>query len=91
MAASAQLTHFKKVYKKIYSKEYHFMEQSLHELKSEEVAVAKTGSILTEVETADTLVVESLPLTAHLSLLTDPFFFYFSFFQLPDLLFYNIL
>jgi len=51
--------------------------------------VAKTGSIPTVVETAHTLAVESLSLTAHLSPLADPFFFNSFFLQLPDLLFYN--
>jgi len=66
------------------------VEQSLCKLEAEEVAVAKMGSIPTEVEIADTLVVESLSLTVHLSPLADLFFFVFSFSQLPDLLFYNI-
>jgi len=66
------------------------MEQSLCELKAEEVKVVKMGSIPTEVETADTLVVESLSLTAHLLPLADSFFFNSSFSQLPNLLFYNI-
>ena len=65
------------------------MEQGLCELKTKEVEVAKTGSIPTEVETVDTPVMESLSLTAHLSPLADPFFFNFSFSQLPDLFFYN--
>ena len=65
------------------------MEQSLCELEAEEAKVAKTGSIPTVVETADTLVVESLSLTFHLLPLADLFFFDSSFSQLPDLLFYN--
>jgi len=67
------------------------VEQGLCKLEAEEVVVAKTGSIPTEVETADTPVVESLSLTVHPLPLTDLFFFDFSFSQLPDLLFYNIL
>jgi len=67
------------------------VEQGLCKLEAEEVVVAKMGSIPTEVEIADTLVVESLPLTACLLPLADLFFFDFSFSQLPDLLFYNIL
>jgi len=80
MAVSAWLTHLKKVYKKIYSKEYCLVEQSLCKLKAEEVVVAKMGSIPTEVETADTLVVESLSLMACLLPLADLFFFNFFFF-----------
>ena len=80
MAVSTQLTHLEKVYEKIHSKEYHFMEQDLYELKAEEAEVAKMGSIPTVVETAYTLVVESLSLMAHLLPLADPFFFNSSFF-----------
>jgi len=64
------------------------VEQSLCELEAEE---AKMGSIPTVVETAYTLVVESLSPTAHLLPLADLFLFNSSFFQLPDLLFYNTL
>ena len=78
--ASAWLTRLEKVYEKICSKEYCLVEQSLCELEAEEVVVAKMGSIPTEVETADTLVVESLSLMAYLSPLADLFFFNFSFF-----------
>ena len=56
------------------------MEQSFHELKAEEIEVAKTGSNLTVMETANTLVVESLSLMACLSPLADLFFFNSSFF-----------
>jgi len=55
------------------------VEQSLYELETEEVKMAKTDSILTEVETADTLIVESLSPTAYSSPLADPFFFNSSF------------
>jgi len=55
------------------------VEQGLCELEAEEVVVAKTGSIPTEVETADTLVVESLSLMACLLPLADLFFFNSSF------------
>jgi len=89
MAVSTQLTCLKKVCEKIYSKEYYLVEQSLCKLETEEVVVAKMGSILTEVEIANTLVVESLPLMACLLPLADLFFFDSSFFQLPDLLFYD--
>jgi len=51
--------------------------------------VAKTGFIPTVVELAYILVVESLSLTAHLLPLVDLFFSNSSFFQLPDLLFYD--
>jgi len=91
MAASAWLTCLKKVHEKIHFKEYCFVEQGLCELETEEVVVAKMGSIPTEVEIADTPVMESLSLAVHLSLLVDLFFFNSSFFQLPDLLFYNTL
>jgi len=77
MAAFAHLTHLKKLYKKIYSKEYCFVEQSLCELKAEK---AKMGSNPTVVEIADTQVVESLSLIAHLLPLTDLFFLSSSFF-----------
>ena len=63
------------------------MEQSLCELKAEETEVAKMGFNPTVVETADTLVVESL--LVHLLSLADLFLFDSFFFQLPDLLFYN--
>jgi len=89
LSAHAQLTCFKKIHEQIYSKEYHFVEQDLCELEAEEIEVAKMGSNPAEVETADTLVVGSLSPTAHPLLLADPFFFDFSFSQLPDLLFYN--
>ena len=91
ITASTQLTHFKKVYKKIYSKEYCLVEQSLCELEAEEVEVAKMGSIPTVVETVYILVVESLSLMACTSPLADLFFFNSSFSQLLDLLFYNTL
>ena len=47
------------------------------------------GSNPAVVETADTPVVESLSLVVHLLLLADLFLFNSSFFQLPDLLFYD--
>ena len=75
----------------MHSKEYHFVKQSLCELKAEEAEVAKMGSNPTVVETVDILVVESLSLMAYLSPLADLFFFNSSFSQLPDLLFYNTL
>ena len=67
------------------------MEQSLHKLETEEVVVAKIGSIPTEVETANIPVVKSLSPTAHLLPLVDLFLFDSSFFQLPDLFFYDTL
>ena len=51
MSASVCLTYLEKLYKKICSKEYCFVKQSLCELEAEK---AKTGSNLTVVETADT-------------------------------------
>jgi len=80
MVVSAWLTCLEKVHKKIYSKEYCLVEQSLYELETKEVAVAKTGSNPAKIKTADTLVVESLSLTVHPLLLADPFFFDSSFF-----------
>jgi len=71
------------------SKELHLAEQSLYELETEENVGAKTGSNLTVMETAYTLAVKSLSLTAHPSPLADPFFLNSSFFQLPDLLSFN--
>ena len=59
------------------------MEQSLCKLEAEETEVAKvakTGSIPTEVETANTWVVESLSPTVCLLSLADLFFFNSSFF-----------
>ena len=50
MFALTCLTHFKKIYKKIHSKEYHFVKQSLYELEAEE---AKMGFNSIVVETAD--------------------------------------
>ena len=50
MSASVYLTCLKKLHKKIYSKEYHLMEQSLHELETEE---AKMGFNPTVVETVN--------------------------------------
>ena len=47
------------------------------------------GSNPAEVETVDILVVESLSLVVHLLPLADLFLFDSSFFQLPNLLFYN--
>ena len=79
MAASAHLLYLEKVYKKIHFKKYCLVEQSLYKLEAEEAEVAKTGSIPTVVETAYTLVVESLSLTVHLLPLADPFFFNSSF------------
>jgi len=80
MAASVWLTCLEKVCEKIYSKKYCLVEQGLCELETEEVAVAKMGSIPTEVETVNTLMVESLSLTACLLPLADLFFFNSSFF-----------
>jgi len=51
------------------------VEQGLCELEAEEAEVAKMGSNPTVVETANTLVVESLSPTAYPLLLADPFFF----------------
>ena len=59
MAVSIYLLYFKKVCKKIHSKEYCFVEQGLCELEAEETEVAKTGSIPTVVETVNILEVES--------------------------------
>ena len=89
LSAHAWLTCLEKVCEKICSKEYRLVEQSLYELETEEAEVAKTGSIPTEVEIADTSVVESLSLAVHLLPLIDLFFFNSFFFQLPDLLFYD--
>jgi len=77
------------VYKRIYSKEYHFMKQSLCKLKAEETEVAKTGSIPTAVKTTNTLGVESPVFKTYQLPLTNPFTFNFSFSQLLNLLFYN--
>ena len=80
MAASACLFYLEKVCKKICSKEYHLVKQSLHKLEAEEAIMAKMSSIPTVVETADILVVESLSPAVHLLPLVDPFFFNSSFF-----------
>ena len=77
------------VYKRIHSKEYHFVEQSLYKLETEEAEVAKTGSNSTMVEIANTLVTKSPVFETHQLPSTNPFAFNLSFSQLPDLLFYN--
>ena len=77
MAAFTHLTCFKKLCEKIYFKKYCFMEQGFYELETEE---AKMGSNSTMVETADTLVIESLFLAVHPSPLANLFFLDFSFF-----------
>ena len=59
MAALAHLLCLKKVCEKIYSKEYHFVEQNFYKLETEEAEVAKTGSNLTVVEITNTLAVVS--------------------------------
>ena len=74
------LTCLEMVYKRIHSKKYRLVEQSLCKLKVKEVEVAKISSIPTEVETADILVIEFLFLVIYLLLSTDPFLFNFSFF-----------
>ena len=50
MSTFTYLLHFKKLCEKIYSKEYHFMEQSLCELKAKE---AKMGFNPSAVKTAN--------------------------------------
>jgi len=65
MAALAHLFHLKKVCKKIHSKEYYFVEQSLCELETKETKMVKTGSIPIIVETTDILEVESPVSEAH--------------------------
>ena len=90
MTALTYLTCLEKLYKNIYSKEYYFIKQGLCKLETKEAEVAKMGSNPTVVETAYTSVVESLSLVVHPLLLANPFAFNLSFFQLPDLLFYNI-
>ena len=59
MAVLTYLLHLEKVCKKIYSKEYCLVEQSLCELETKEAEVAKMGSIPIIMETANTLGVES--------------------------------
>ena len=59
MATLTYLLCLEKVYKKIYSKEYCLVEQSLCELETKEVKVAKMGSNSTVVETVNILGVES--------------------------------
>ena len=51
------------------------MEQSLYKLEAKEAKMAKTGSIPTVMETANTLVVESLSLAVYLLFLTNLFLF----------------
>jgi len=89
MTAFAYLLHLKKVCKKICFKKYHFVEQSLYELKAEETEVAKTGSIPSAVETTGILKVVSPAFKVYWLPLTNLFVFDLFFFQLPDLLFYN--
>ena len=59
MAVLAHLLYLKKIYKKIYSKEYCLVEQSLYKLETKEAEVAKIGSIPIIIETVNTLGVES--------------------------------
>ena len=80
MAASAYLLCLEKVHEKIHSKEYYFVKQSFYELEAKEAEVAKTNSILTVVETADTLGVEFSVFEAYQLPLTDLFIFNLSFF-----------
>jgi len=89
MAVLTYLLHLEKVCKKIYSKEYCLVEQSLCELETEETEVAKMGFNLTVVETANILEVEFSVFKACQLSLTNLFTFDLFFFQLPDLLFYN--
>jgi len=65
------------VREKICSKEYYLVKQNLYKLETKE---AKMSSNPTVVETANTLVVESLSLMAHLLPLANPFSFGSSFF-----------
>ena len=65
IAASACLLYLKKIYKKIYSKEYCLVEQSLCELETKEAKVAKMGSNPTAVETTNILGVESPVFKTH--------------------------
>ena len=81
MAASARLTCLKKVYKKVYSKEWRLIEQGLYKLKLEE---AKKDSNLGEAEITYTLVVDPVDNLAYLLPLTNPFIFS-SFLILPNL------
>ena len=67
------------MHERIHSKEYHFVEQSLCELKAEEAEVAKMGFIPTAVETIDTPKIVSLVSKVHQLPLTNPFTFNFSF------------
>ena len=53
MAVLTHLLCLEKVYKKIYSKEYHFVKQSLYKLETEEAEVAKTDSNPIIMETTD--------------------------------------
>ena len=80
-----------KVCEHICFKGWKCVKQGLCKLEAKEVEVAKMGSNPAVVETAYILVVKSLSLAVCLLLLTDLFLFNFSFFQLSDLLFYNIL
>ena len=77
MAVLTCLLYLEKIYKKICSKEYCLVEQSLYKLKTEET---KTDSIPTVEETTNTLVVKSLSLVVHLLPLVDLFAFGSSFF-----------
>ena len=62
------------VCKRIHFKEYYFIKQGLYKLETEE---AKMGFNLIVVETADTLIIKSLFLMVHSSLLADLFFLSF--------------
>ena len=80
MAVSIYLLCLKKGYKKICSKEYCFVEQSLCELKTKKTKVTKIGSNPTMVETANILGVESPVFKTYQLPLTNLFVFNLSFF-----------
>ena len=79
MATFTHLLYLEKVCEKICFKEYHLVEQNLHELEAEKAEVAKTGSNLSVVETINILEMVSPVSEVHQLPLTDLFVFNFSF------------
>ena len=84
MSASAQLIHFKKIYKKVRSKKYYPVEQGLREFKAD-----KKKKVITE--TIYTAVIGSFNTpNPHSLLLADFSNFNLSFLILPDVISNNI-
>ena len=79
MAVFVCLTCLERVCKKICSKKYCFVEQSLYKLKTKKAKMAKTDSNPIMVETTNTLAVKSLSPVVYLLPLANLFTFNLSF------------